>query len=47
MVRIYHEVPLSYQYKLHQYAVQSIRKKTHYTLEVPYSGHHIMGSKQY
>ena len=27
MVRIYHEVPLSYQYTLHQYAVQRIKKK--------------------
>ena len=26
MVRIYQEVPLSYQYKLHQYTDQRIRK---------------------
>ena len=27
MVRICHEVPLSYQYNRHQYTVQRIRKK--------------------
>ena len=26
MVRIYHKVPLSYQYTLHQYAIQGIKK---------------------
>ena len=29
MVRIYHEMPLSYQYTLHQYAVQRIKNPLH------------------